>query len=1075
MSPITQPVAMASSRSERKAQGLEAPVTKGPEYWRSLEHLAESPEVQQYIDEEFPSLAQAIAKTDRRQFMRLLGASFALAGITSAGCRRWPTEEVRPHTSRPEGFTPGVAEYYATAIELDGVSTGILAKSYDGRPIKIEGNPDHPFSLGAASAFAQASVLECYDPDRSRHVKWLGLPAPALRLEATATKTWQDFSAFAMPHFQSLKMSQGEGLALLVQPTASPTMKRLMGELQQTMPKAKVFEYQPLARDNEFAGCRGAYGQVLRCQYELQKADVILSFDADLLGSHPASLKLARDWAAGRRSVDQGRMNRLIVVEPTMSVTGSVADVRLPMKPSLIEKSVAYLAYRFDILSEKPGGLSKEETAVLEQAALDIHRAGPSGVIAIGASQSAAAHQLVYAINEKLGSVGNCISYTEEHLASEAGSIKSLSEQLQGNVIHTLVILGGNPVYDLPADATLDLTSTESRPLTSIHLSLHDNETSAVCSWHLPAAHFLESWGDGRAWDGTYTLQQPLILPLFDGKSAIELMAMMLGQPRPDGRKLVRGTFDELFSGASDRDWETALHAGVKKGSQFVAVSPQLRGGGFQPPMGKSRDTVAGSHSYEIRFVADSKTLDGRFANNAWLQELPEPLTKLTWDNAALISQTDAESLGVVTGDVIRIANQDTQIEIAAYIMPGQAIGCITLPLGYGRTRAGHIGNGVGVDVYPIRTSDSSYTATDCEVTKTGQQYQLVSTQVHHLLDAVGEAALQKRIGPKGKPGMIVHEALLADFQRDRHAVHGDAHAVHEAPLYDLPHGFDSPHKWGMAIDLNACIGCSGCVVACQAENNIPVVGKANVAVNREMHWLRIDRYFKGDAQQPEVVHLPMACAHCENAPCEQVCPVAATVHDSEGLNSMIYNRCIGTRYCANNCPFKTRRFNYFDYQASDPRTPAKPWLQIPDQQQVVEISPLKKMVHNPEVTVRMRGVMEKCTFCVQRIVDARIHAKNDNAQGMRDSDLVADGEVKTACQATCPTEAIVFGDLNDPQSEVSKAKENVRNYEILEELNLGARTTYLAKVRNRPVTGASSPSFSERTAAGSHSHGETP
>lgn len=1030
-------------RADANQTAIEA--ESGPEYWRSVDHLAGSAELQQYVENEFPSLAETISSTNRRQFLRLLGASLALAGITNTGCRRWPVEQVRPHTSRPEGVSPGVGEHYATAIEIDGIATGLLAKSYDGRPIKIEGNPDHPFSLGSADAVSQASVLELYDPDRSRHLIQRGAK--------TTNRNWDEFNAFATPHFQSLRQRQGGGLAVLAQSSASPTWQRMRVEFEQAFPKAHWFEYQPLHRDHEYAGSREAFGRVLRSQYDLQQSKVILSFDADLLGSHPAHLKLARDWAVGRRSIDQGQMNQIVMVESGVSITGSVADTRLPLKPSLVEASVAFVAYRLDILANPPTGLSDASIAVLESAVGNLRRAGRAGLVAVGACLSPVAHQLAHAINAKLGSVGSCVTYSEEPLASQDGCVDQLahlSELLRGDVLETLVIIGGNPVYDAPSDIPLNLRSDDSRPLTSIHLGLHDNETSQACTWHLPAAHFLECWGDGRAWDGTYTLQQPLILPLFEGKSPIELLGMLSGEPVDDGLTLVRATFDTQFSGATQQDWELALHAGLKSDSAFALVNAPT------PAVDPKYLPVEANADWEVQFVADVKVYDGRFANSAWLQELPDPLTKLTWDNAAGISPSDADRLGINTGDVVRIAVANQQesnrvsVDIPIYVMPGHASGCITLPLGYGRRQAGHIGNGVGVDVYPIRRQSSSYVSNECEVTKTGEHRKLVSTQEHFLLDAVGESAKRLRLGERGKPGKIVHETVLPEFLADQHSIHGDAHAVHAAPLYDPPNQFDSPHKWGMSIDLNACIGCSGCVVACQAENNIPVVGKANVAVNREMHWLRIDRYFKGDINQPDVVHFPMACAHCENAPCEQVCPVAATVHDSEGLNSMVYNRCIGTRYCANNCPLKVRRFNYFDFHASDPRTPAKPWVGIPDQQQTEDVSTLTKMVHNPEVTVRMRGVMEKCTYCVQRIVDARIAAKNEHSRGLRESNLVADGEMQTACQATCPTQAIVFGDLNDPDSVVSKAKQNSRHYELLDGLNLGARTTYLGKIRNR-------------------------
>jgi molybdopterin-containing oxidoreductase family iron-sulfur binding subunit len=1013
-----------------------------PRYWRSVAQLTGSADVERYIENEFPGLQMPAGATDRRQFLRLFGASLALAGITSTGCRRWPVEEVRPHTSRPNGHVPGVAQYYATAFELDGVATGLLAKSYDGRPIKIEGSPDHPFSLGAASLLAQASVLELYDPDRSRSPQ-------TSDSQARKRATWEDFQSFSRPHFQALRERQGEGLAILSQPSSSPSWDRLRVIATERFPKARWFEFHPLDRDNVWAGSLAAFGRALRCQYELQRASVIVAFEADLLGSHPAHLKLARDWAVGRSSADEGRMNRMYVIEPSLSVTGSVADYRLPLKPTLIESAVAYVAYRFGILSTKPSGLSRDETELLERAAADLHRARDTGLIVAGPAQSGETHRLIHAINDKLGSVGQTVWYSEEPLARATPGreqMHELSELLQGDVLNTLLIVGGNPVYDAPADLPLNLRSDSARKLVSIHLSLYDNETSQACTWHLPSAHFLECWGDGRAWDGTYTLQQPLILPLYDGKSPIELLALLSDQPTTNGLELVRATYEGLFPAAGQRGWELALHDGVQANSAFPGIDP--------PPVAVEAAFVAPQPEarWEVRFAADSKTHDGRFANNAWLQELPEPLTKLTWDNAALISQADADDVNVATGDRIRLSSSDppASVEVPAFVMPGQAAGCITFSLGYGRSHAGHLGNGVGVNAYPLRLARNSYLRTDCELAKTGTSVRMVTTQEHGLLDPVARDAYLQRIGERSKPGMLVHETTLDEYQRHPASVHGSSHAMHAAPLYDSPSRFDSPHKWGMSIDLNACIGCSACVVACQAENNVPVVGKANVANNREMHWLRIDRYFKGEVGQPDVVHVPMACAHCENAPCEQVCPVAATVHDSEGLNSMVYNRCIGTRYCANNCPYKVRRFNYFDYQAADPKTPAKPWIGIPDQQQPQDVSPLKRMVHNPDVTVRMRGVMEKCTYCVQRIVDGRISAKNQHAMGTRASDLVADGEVQTACQATCPTKAIVFGDLNDPHSAVSRAKANSRSYALLDGQNLGTRTTYLAKLRNR-------------------------
>jgi MoCo/4Fe-4S cofactor protein with predicted Tat translocation signal len=1020
------------------------------EYWRGIEARENSSAFLAALRERFPEFAHLPSDAlDRRRFLRLLGASLALAGVTSAGCRRWPVEEVRPHAAQPEDLLPGVPQYYATSFELDGVATGILAKSYDGRPITIEGNSGHPFSLGATDALMQASILEMYDPERSRrYLQRVRAKSDASGLAASEVERTQgDFQRFAAGHFRALREKKGAGLAILLPPNSSPSVERLKRELETAMPQARWFTYQPLHHDFEYAGSRLAFNRNLRPQFAFDKAQVIAAFDADLLGTHPAKLRMARDWAAGRKSVSQGRMNRLYVVESGYSITGSVADLRLAISPSGVAQSLGYLAARLGLIDVTPDGLTPKQQEWLDALVADLSAARGASIVAAGPAQSAEVHQLVFAINQALGNFGFTLQFTDEPLAGAVGnlqSIEQLSNLLQGDVIQTLVLFGGNPVYDAPADTTLNLVSTTERPLTTIHLSSYENETSAQCSWTIPAAHFLECWGDGRAWDGTCSIQQPLILPMFEGLSAIELLSLMLGGPAK-GQSLVRGTFDRMFPSAGKKGWEIALHDGFVSESKLPLVSPP----GVNLNRGVKLPSATG---LEARFTPDNKVFDGRFANNAWLQELPDPLTKLTWDNAALLSIADAEQLGFKHGDMVRIVAGESSrpVEIAVYILPGHAEGCITLPLGYGRQAGGSIGVGVGFSVWPLRTTVSSYHRANLQISGTGKNYQLATTQLHHLLPSIADFALKYRLGEKGKPGLIVHETTLSEYLQDHHAPHGNTHAIHPAPLFDQPHSFDTPHRWAMTIDLNACTGCSGCVVACQAENNIPVVGKSQVANSREMHWLRIDRYFKGSLDDPDVVHVPITCAHCENAPCEQVCPVAATVHDTEGINGMVYNRCIGTRYCANNCPYKVRRFNYLEYHATHPRNPARPWLGVPDQQLSNEVSPLVQLMHNPEVSVRMRGVMEKCTYCVQRIAAARINAKNDFVSGRRASSLLGDGEVQTACQASCPTQAISFGDLNDPQSTVSKERQNHRHYEILEELNLGARTTHLAKIRNR-------------------------
>lgn len=1042
-------------------------------HWRSIEEFSNDPALQEQLSAEFPLLAEAIKRHDRRSFLRLLGASMALAGVTSTGCRRWPVEELRPHTARPEGHVPGVAEFYATLFELGGAAYGILAKSYDGRPIKIEGNPEHPSALGAASALAQASVLDLYDPDRSRQIRhrtttstdplesaYVTVATGKVSREniesawspASPTISWEQFAQSIEPVLRDHRQRQGDGLAVLVHPTSSPTTARLIKKLQQDLPKSRWFFYEPLHRDTQWTAGKQSFQQPVRAHYDLSAAELVVSVECDLLGLEPGHIKLARDWSIGRKSVDNGRMNRLICIESAWSVTGSVADIRLPLKPSLCEGALAYLAMKLGIQDLTAPEFSPESRAKLDSIAAQLMQAGNRGLVAGGPSLNAASHQIVHAINAHLQSIGTCVSYSREPQSEFAAegyvvSISQLSQLLQGDVIRTLLILGGNPVYDGPADAVLNLASTDQRSLLSIHLSAEENETSQQCTWHIPMAHRLECWSDGLSWDGLYTLGQPLIEPIFGGKSTTELLGLIAGSKQAD-RDEVRSTFDQLFATAGNRGWEQALHDGFFGESQLAKISANQI-----TLVADTKDHFrklgqAASDGFELRLLPDNCVFDGRFCNNAWLQELPDPISKLTWDNALLIAKADADRLGLENGEVVLL---NERVQIPTMIMPGQAEGSLGVSLGYGRKHAGRIGNDVGIDVYPLRDVKSSYVLTQCQIKPTGKREVLATTQLHHVVRSIADVALKHRLGEKGEAGALVHEATLEMFLQDPHSVHGDQHAVHAAPLFNPPDGFDTPHRWAMSIDLNACIGCNGCVVACQAENNIPVVGKQNVLANREMHWIRIDRYFKGDIADPDMVHVPTACAHCENAPCEQVCPVAATVHDTEGINAMIYNRCIGTRYCANNCPYKVRRFNYFDFHASDPREPSKPYLNIPDKQQEEEVSTLKKMQHNPEVTVRMRGVMEKCTYCVQRVAAARIHAKNQAAQGLRQSELVQEGELKTACQATCPTQAIVFGDLNDPASAVSKARTNQRSYEMLAELNLGARTTYLAKVRNRP------------------------
>jgi molybdopterin-containing oxidoreductase family iron-sulfur binding subunit len=998
----------------------------GREYWRSLNELANTPEFQDKLQHEFVQYdPDELLGMSRRRFVQLMGASMALAGVSLAGCRRYPEEHIAPFASRPDGRTPGVSERYATGMNLGGVAAGLLVSQYDGRPIKIEGNPLHPINKGASSALAQASVLEMYDPERSRFCVQNGTES-----------NWQAFINFAAKHFGDLDATQGEGFAILSEATSSKAVAKLKKQLKTRFPKATWSTYEPINRSSTEQGTKLAFGTTLRPQWQLAAAKLIIGFDSDLFDGHPMQIKATRDWASGRRTADQGKMNRMIVAESTYSAMGVAADYRKPLRPAEIAQVIAALASKLGVAGVSlNGSLSEKLSKFVDMLAAEIKTAGPSAVIIPGDSLDATANAICHRINATLGSIGKTVIYTDEPLVDDADTdLATLTKAMTDGKVNTLLILGGNPVYNAPVD--LNFAAALGKVKTSIHLSGYRDETSVLSTWHLPHAHYLESWGDGLAWDGTHTISQPMIRPLFDGKSIAQVLTLLLGGKESDGLVITRAA----VGSGDDLSWRKVLASGIVEGSAFKAISRK-------PASNTLSVAVTPSQGFDLVFTA-SGVHDGRFANNAWLLEAPDMLTKVTWDNPALINVNDAEAGHIKTGDMIEISVGGKRMETVAYLMPGQPAGVMTLPLGYGRTESGHVGKGVGFDTYVLRSSDAMSCVSGASVASLKRKYDLAMTQEHHLIDHIGMEGREERVGKKGEMGEIVREIRLNDYKNDKMIVHRSEHGV-ALQLFEPPMEFNDPHAWGMAIDMNTCIGCNACVIACQAENNVPVVGKEMVKMGREMHWLRVDTYFKGDPftdESPDVVTQPMMCMHCENAPCEQVCPVAATVHDSEGLNTMVYNRCIGTRYCSNNCPYKVRRFNYFDYHAKDVRD-AEPenWLDIPDQQQGKSIDPFKQMVFNPDVTVRMRGVMEKCTYCVQRISAAKIPARNEGR-------LVKDGEIKTACQQACSTDAIVFGNLNDPAARVTMVHKNNRAYSVLGELNVKPRTKYLAKVRN-PVT----------------------
>lgn len=986
----------------------------GKRYWRSLDELADTPEFREFVEREFPNRAAGYLEgPDRRQFLRIMAASFGLAGLTAC---RWPKENIVPYALRPEGRIPGVPEQYATSMELGGIGHGLLVTSYDGRPIKVEGNPSHPSNQGAADVYAQASVLELYDPDRGKY--------PYIKEgNQSRTVSWPDLDSFLRHHFSTARLQGGKGFCVLSEATSSPSVRELRHRLLDAFPQARWFEYESISGDNERAGTQIAFGHALRVHRHLDQAKIILCLDADPLGAHPAKLKHVRDFTRGR-DPESGTMNRLYTVETHGSTTGSLADHRLALPPSMIEPFA--LALAAELIQQPEIQLPTSAQAIQEvlnnaptdaphpewRAALikDLISNRGQSLVFVGYQQSPFLHALAAWLNDLLGNTGRTVTYTRDELyqgVTHAEAIRALTEAMKSGQVETLLILGGNPVYDAPAD--LEFPALLANIPTSLHLSLYRDETSALCTWYIPRAHYLEAWGDTRAYDGTISTIQPLIEPLYGGRTPAELLARILAGEITQGYEITRQTLQNLIQPADfESSWRQWLHDGVIADTAFPPVTPSI-----QP----SRIAAAWKPSptegpYEIVFIPDSKLYDGRFANNGWLQELPDFMTKMTWDNAALLSPATANALHVQDGDLLRLKLRGRQTEAAAFILPGQPPQTVTVALGYGRTQAGRVGTGVGFPVHALRVSGAMDFSGGLTIDKTGRVYQQACTQDHHAIDLVGLRERGERVHE------LIREATLENYQADPHVFHHEEHPP--AQLF-AEHPYEG-HKWGMTIDLNACTGCSACVIACQAENNIPVVGKEQIRRGREMHWIRIDRYFSGEPEAPRVARQPVTCVHCENAPCEQVCPVNATVHTHEGLNVMVYNRCVGTRYCSNNCPFKVRRFNFFNYHK--------------------HLEDTEKMVFNPEVTVRSRGVMEKCTYCVQRIEKAKIQAKNNGR-------AIQDGEIVPACAQTCPAQAIVFGDLNNPASRVSKLLEHNRAYAMLGGLNLKPRTVYLARVWN--------------------------
>jgi MoCo/4Fe-4S cofactor protein with predicted Tat translocation signal len=952
---------------------------QGPRLWRSLEELADVPEVRRWVEAEFPDIVQAAV--DRRTLLRLMAASLALGGLAACDGRR-PVDDapLLSQSRNVPGTTPGVPLAVATSLELNGYGRGVLVKVQDGRPVKIEGNPLHPASLGATDVFAEAEILSLYDPDRS-----------ATPFHDAAARSWEEVTAFLRPVRNDLVVGEGRGLHVLLPPTTSPTLNRLAALAGQLFPAARWHRSGAIDEDNRRAGAASLFGRAVDVVYDLSQADLIVTLGGDLFAEEPGHLRYAADYQARRRAQDRP-LPRLVAVETRPSLVGARADERLALRPRDIALFVQALASALDPGVPPPA----ERHPAIGRLADELRRAGARALVAAGREQPARVHALALAINMRLAAFGTTIRAIEpvRTASDEVGSMVDLAQAMAAGQVSRLLILGGNPVYTAPAD--LDFAALLRRVPLSLHLGYHRDETALACHWHLPERHALEGWGDLRAYDGTAGLRQPAAMPLNAGLGTEEFLGLMIGRTL-DGRALVQETWREAWAEAFEERWLRVLEDGVVENSASPSVDVVPRAGWMPEPVGPAASGI------EVVFSTDPSVWDGRYANNGWLQELPKPLTKQVWGNAALIAPETAQIFALATGDAVDLSVGGRVLRAPVWVLPGHAAGAVTVSLGYGRRSAGRVGSAIGFDAYALRTAGQRWLAQG-EMRAAGERIPLVSTQHHHSLSGPD---IVRIVGPEPVAAAPPEErpSFYPDWPSDGHA-------------------------WGMAIDLDACIGCNACVIACQAENNIAVVGPEEVARGREMHWLRVDRYYAGDPGGPETYFQPVPCMHCETAPCEVVCPVNATVHSSEGLNDMVYNRCIGTRTCSNNCPYKVRRFNFFDYQGTEVSAP-------PD-------------AFNPQVTVRSRGVMEKCTYCVHRIGAARADARIGDRR-------LRDGEVTTACQQACPTKAIVFGDVNDPDSAVSRLKRSPRNYALLGPLNTRPRTTYLARVERLPGRRAAS------------------
>jgi molybdopterin-containing oxidoreductase family iron-sulfur binding subunit len=993
-----RPMTLDQVRAELKG-------VKGKRFWRSIDELAGTEEFQAAVEREFPAAAQEwVDPVSRRGFMKLMGASMALAGL--AGCTKQPDEPIFPYIRQPEDLVLGKPMYFATAHSFVTGAVPTLVKSDQFRPIKIDGNPEHAYNQGSSDVFSQGSLLALYDPDRSKRVTYKG-----------ENREWTEFVQGLKA--KAVESKDGTGIYFLTTTITSPTLARQWKAVQQAYPNAKLVQYDPAA-----GGTALVSGPIP--QYDLSGADVIVSLDADFLSgaTYPGFHKLVRDYAVRRK--DPGKLNRLYAIESTPTTTGMKAEHRLGLRASEVPAFAAALAAAVGATGVQAPSYAwtAEQQKFLAALAKDLKaNAGKSAVIP-GLYHDPSLAATAGAINSALGNNGKTVSISSEPLnplpGDQLADFKALVADLNAGKVDWLIILNSNPIYSSPGD--LDFESAFNKAQVVAHLGSHQDETGQIAHWHIPAAHPLEYWSDARSYDGTVSIVQPLIEPLYGGHTAHDVFQALLNEPLLSSYEAVRETWRPAIKGDFEVGWRKALHAGWIENTAFDKSGKAAASAAAGVPAPSSKDAI------EIIFRPDPNIYDGRWSNVGWLQELPKPVTNLSWDNAAIVSGATLTRLQLQEQDIVELAVGGKTVKAPVIVAPGHPDNSVTVYLGYGRRAAGRVGSGAGFDAYRIRSSSAPFYTTG-SIKKVDGEWGVAITKSHfqdHRSarfggDQSGTHSLEanEALGPRG----IIRYATLDEYkQNPGFANEGEGRETTHMGTSLFPNWTYTENAWGMSIDMNSCTGCNACVVACYAENNIPVVGKQQVRIGRNMQWIRIDSYFEGDLAAPRAHFQPMLCQHCENAPCEQVCPVGATVHTPEGLNMMVYNRCVGTRYCSNNCPYKVRRFNFLLYSDYDTES--------------------LKLMRNPDVSVRTRGVMEKCSYCVQRITAAKIEADKENRN-------IRDGEIQTACQQACPAQVITFGNINDKNSRVAKLRADERTYQVLAAQNTRPRTTYVAAVVN--------------------------